>query len=198
MQHRLLAALAFTLLALPAQAQLARSFSSATYTGVGASRMSTDFDNLKEAFNLDAVGGYNITPALPWGRITAELNLSVTVAPGKNEGQPQTTTTPGGVLGGGGSTTTQSGTFTQSNDDLQAFVLNLQAIYRTPGRLYAMGSLGYALTNTSIQEIEDNGRSHFTFGAGGGFKFGEETAAVELLFTRVSEDLQTIGIRFIY
>lgn len=194
MLHRLLAVLALTALALPAQAQLARSFSSATYTGVGASRVSTDFDNLGNAYNLDAVGGYNITPALPWGRITAELNLGVTVSPGKNENTGSIA--PGGLLGGGGGNTT--GNNTQSSDDLQTFILSIGGLYRTPGRLYGVGSIGYSLLTTSIQEIEDHGRTSFSYGGGAGFRFGENTAAVEVLYTRASEDLQLIGIRFIY
>ena len=198
MLHRSLAALALAALALPAEAQLARSFSSATYTGVGASKLSADFDNLKDAYNLDAIGGYNIVPAQPWGRLSAELNISVTVSPGSNEGPAQTTTTPGGVLGGGGATTTENGTFTQSQNDLQTFVFSLQGVYRTPGRFYGIGTVGYGLINTSIEEIEEHGRTAFNFGAGVGFKFGEETAAIELLYSRVSEDLQTLGIRFVY
>ena len=62
---RILALLTMAALAAPAQAQLARSFSSATYTGVGASRVSSDFDNLGNAFNLDAIGGSALTdPAI--------------------------------------------------------------------------------------------------------------------------------------
>ncbi len=200
MLHRLLTAVILLALAGPSQAQLSRSFSSATYTGVGASRLGADFDNLKDAYNLDAIGGYNIVPSQPWGRISAELNLSVTVAPGKNQGPAQTTTTPGGggVLGGGGSTTTEQGKFTQSSNDLQTFIFTLQGVYRSPGRFYGIGSVGFGLTNTSIEEIQDNGSTGFSFGGGAGFKFGEETAAVEVLYMRVSEDLQTIGIRFIY
>jgi len=195
MLKHLAAVAALTVLAAPAHAQLARSFSSATYSGVGASRLSADFDNLKDAYNLDAIGGYNITPAQPWGRVSAELNLSVTVSPGKNEG-PDQGATPGGVLGGGSSG--DSGRFTQSDNDLQTFLLNVQGIYRSPGRVYGMATLGFGLLNTSIEEIEDNGRTALSFGGGLGFKFGENTAAVEVLFTRVSEDLQTIGLRFVY
>jgi hypothetical protein len=198
MRHHLLAAvLAFA--ALPAQAQLARSFSAATYTGVGGARLAADFDNLGEAYNLDAIGGYHLVPAMPWGRVSAELNISVTVAPGENSGPPQTTTTPGGgLIGGGGTTTTESGRFTQSQNDLQAFILNAQAVYRTPGRLYGLGTVGFGLTNTSIEEIEEAGRTGVTFGGGIGFRFGEETAAIELMYLRVSEELQTIGFRLIY
>lgn len=198
MSSRLFASAMLAALALPAQAQLARSFSSATYTGVGVAQLSTDFDNLDEAINLDAIGGYNLTPALSWGRISAELNLSFTVSPGENSGPPQVTTTPGGVLGGGAATTTEQGNFTQSSNDLQTFLFNLQAVYRTPGRVYGIGSVGYSLINVSIEEIEENGRSAASFGGGVGFRFGENTAAVELLFTRISEDLQTIGLRFVY
>lgn len=192
--RRTLALVTLIALAAPAHAQLARSFSSATYTGVGASRLSADFDNLKDAFNLDAIGGYHIVPSQPWGRISAELNLGVTVSPGKNEGQPAGG--GGGLIGGGG--TTSGGRNTQSDNELQSFIFTLQGVYRTPGRLYGIGSVGYGLVTTSIEEIDANGRSSVNFGGGVGFKFGEETAAVELLYTKVSQDLQTIGIRFIY
>lgn len=192
--RRTLATFALTALALSpalAQAQLARSFSSATYTGVGGSRVSSDFDNLGKAYNLDAIGGYHLTPALGWGRLSAELNFGVTVSPGKNDGSGGG---GGGLIGGGGST----GNNTTSGDDLQTLLFSLQGVYRTPGRLYGVASIGYGLTSTSIQEIEDNGRSSFNFGGGVGFRFGEETAAVEILYTQVSEDLQTIGFRLIY
>ncbi len=192
MLHRFLAVIILAALAAPAQAQLARSFSSATYTGVGASRVSSDFDNLGDAYNLDAIGGYNLVPSQPWGRISAELNLSVTVSPGKNDG---TGGGGGGLVGGGGGST---GNNTQSPDDLQTFIFSLQGVYRTPGRLYGIASAGYGLINTSIQEIEENGRTSANFGGGIGFKFGENTAAVEVLYSRVSSDLQTIGLRFIY
>lgn len=203
MFKRLLCALPLAALTLPAQAQLARSFSSATYTGAGASLVDSDFKNLKSAYNLEALGGFNITPNQPWGRISAELNISITVSPGKNEGPAQTTTTPGsggGLLGGGtaGSSSTESGRFTQSNNDLQTQVFSLSGAYRTPGPLYAIGTAGYSLLNTSIEEIQDHGRGAFTFGGGLGFKFGEETAAVEVLYTHVGEDLQNISLRFVY
>jgi len=191
--RRTLASLALTALALApalAQAQLARSFSSATYTGVGGSRVSSDFDNLGDAYNLDAIGGYNLTPAQSWGRLSAELNFGITVSPGKNDGSGG----GGGIIGGGGGT----GNNTAGGDDLQTLLFSLQGVYRTPGRLYGVASLGYGLTSTSIQEIEDNGRSSLNFGGGVGFRFGEETAAVEILYTQVSEDLQTIGFRLIY
>lgn len=196
--RRTLALVTLIALAAPAQAQLARSFSSATYTGVGASRLSADFDNLKDAYNLDAIGGYHIVPSQPWGRISAELNLGVTVAPGKNEGQPAAGGGGGGLIGGGDGSTSSGGRNTQSENDLQSFLFTLQGVYRTPGRLYGIGSVGYGLVTTSIEEIDERGRSAINFGGGVGFKFGEETAAVELLYTHVSQDLQTIGIRFIY
>lgn len=194
--RRTLASLALTTLALApalAEAQLARSFSSATYTGVGGSRVSSDFDNLGDAYNLDAIGGYNLTPAQSWGRLSAELNFGVTVSPGKNEGAGGT---GGGIIGGGGGGTT--GNNTAGNDDLQTLLFSLQGVYRTPGRLYGVASLGYGLISSSIEEIEENGRSSLNYGGGVGFRFGEETAAVEILYTRVSEDLQTIGFRLIY
>lgn len=193
--------LSLLLLAGPAQAQLARSFSSAVYTGVGVSQMSSDFDNLGKAINLDAIAGYWLTPELPWGRLGAELNLAATVSPGKNAGaaQPSTITSGGGLLGGGSTTTTPAnGRNTTDGDDLAAYALVFQAAYRTPGRLYGVGTLGYALTSTSIQEIEDKGRGGLAFSAGLGFRFGAETAAIEAVYSRWNSDLHTIGIRLSY
>jgi len=189
MLNRSLLALALVAVAAPSQAQLARTFSSATYTGVGGSQLKSEIDNLGKPINLDAIGGYNLTPELPWGRISAELNLGVTVSPGKNKGQPA-----GGGLGGGGA----SGNNTSSDEDLQAFIFTLQGVYRSPGMLYGIAAAGYSLTNTNIQEIQDQGTNGFSFGGGAGFKFGANTAAVELMFNKVSKDLQTIGIRFVY
>ena len=192
MFRRSLLALALVAVAAPSEAQLARTFSSATYTGVGGSQLKSDIDNLGKAVNLDAIGGYNLTPELPWGRIAAELNLGVTVSPGKNKGQPA----GGGVIGGGGGDTT--GNNTASNEDLQSFIFALQGVYRSPGRLYGIGAAGYSLVNTNIQEIQDKGSGGFSFGGGAGFKFGANTAAVEVMYQRVSKELQTIGIRFVY
>jgi hypothetical protein len=188
------------LLALPAHADLARSFSSATYTGVGVSQLDSDFQNLGKGYNLDAIGGYWITPELGWGRVAAELNLSVTVAPGKNAGQPQSdNSSPGGLFGGGTSTTTtSSGKTTSSSNDLSVYALALQAVYHTPGRIYGIGTVGFGLTNTSIQEIQDKGSTHVLFGGGVGFRFGANTAAVEVLYTKINQDLQTIGLRLSY
>lgn len=177
--------------ALPAQAQIARQFSSATYTGLGGSRVSTDFDNLKEAINFDAIGGFRIAPDQKWGELSAELNLSITVSPGENEGGSG----GGGVIGGGGTCT---GRCTAGNEDFANQSLSLLGVYRTPGRLYGMGVAGYSVTFTSIEEIEDAGRGGFSFGGGVGFRFGKETAAVELLYQQVSDELTTLGIRLIY
>ena len=189
-----LALLALPLLAaLPAQAQVARQFSSATYTGLGGSQVSTDYHNLKDAINLDAIGGFRIVPAQKWGSLSAELNISISVSPGKNEGVPSGT---GGVIGGGG--TADCGKCTSDPDDFASQNFSLLATYRTPGRFYGLGQAGYSLSLTSIDEIEEHGRGGFSYGGGIGFRFGQETAAVEVLYQQVSEALQTIGIRLIY
>lgn len=180
---------------LPAHAQVARQFTSATYTGLGGSRVSTDYDNLKAAINLDAIGGFRVVPAQRWGSLAAELNISVSVSPGENEGVPGTV--GGGVIGGGGSAE-DCGRCTQDPDDFANQSFSFLGAYRTPGRFYGLGLAGYALSLTSIDEIEDSGRGAFTYGGGLGFRFGPETAAVELLYQRLSEDLHTIGVRLIY
>ena len=177
--------------ALPAQAQIARQFSSATYTGLGGSRIGTDFDNLKDSINLDVVGGFRIAPDQKWGELSAELNLSGTVGPGKNDG----TGGGGGIIGGGG---TCSGRCSEATEDFVNQTISLTGVYRTPGRLYGIGVAGYGFSFTNVPEIEEGGRGSFNFGGGVGFRFGRETAAIELLYQQVSDELTSIGIRLIY
>ena len=178
--------------ALPAQAQIARQFSSATYTGLGGSRVSTDYDNLKDSINLDAIGGFRIVPDQKWGELSAELNLSATVAPGKNDG---TGSGGGPIIGGGGTCT---GNCSQADGDFANQTISLTGVYRTPGRLYGIGVAGYGFSFTTVPEIEDGSRGSFNFGGGIGFRFGKETAAVELLYWQVRDELTSIGIRLIY
>lgn len=181
--------------ALPAQAQVARQFSSATYTGLGGSRVSTNYDNLKDAINLDAIGGFRVVPDQKWGSLAAELNISASVSAGKNEGVPSTV--GGGVIGGG-QTAEECGKCTNDPDDFGLVAFSLLGVYHTPGRLYGIVQGGYSLLVTSIEEIEENGRGSLGYGAGIGFRFGQETAAIELVYQKLSEDLQTIGIRLVY
>ena len=183
------------LAALPAQAQVARQFSSATYTGLGGSQVSTDYDNLKNAINLDAIGGFRIVPAQNWGSLSAELNISISVSPGRNEGVPSGT--GGGVIGGG-TTAADCGKCTSDPDEFANQSFSFLGVYHTPGRFYGIAEAGYTLSLTSIDEIEEQGRGGFTYGGGLGFRFGQETAAIELVYQRLSEELQTIGIRLVY
>lgn len=197
MSLRPLVAMLLSAACLPAQAQLARQFSSATYTGIGGAQASSDFDNLDPAINLDAVGGFRITPALGWGSLAAELNLSVTVSPGENQGQPSAGV-GGGLIGGGGGSDTSCGRCSADPDDLAMQNFSLLGVYRSPGRLYGLGLAGYAISSTSIEEIEEASSGGFSYGGGLGFRFGENTAAVELIYQQISEELHTIAVRLLY
>ena len=59
-------------------------------------------------------------------------------------------------------------------------------------------AVGKVLESPLMQEIEEGGRGSFNFGGGVGFRFGRETAAIELLYQQVSDELTSIGIRLIY
>src|SRR5688572_17420548 len=50
------------------------------YSGLGIERVSTDFDNLGEATNLEGVMGFRI-PTLPW--IGLEIDIAQTLIPGE-------------------------------------------------------------------------------------------------------------------
>lgn len=173
-----------------------------TYTGLGLSRVSTAFDNLEDAVNLDL----GLGARLPWlGWLSAEADLSFTVVPGENRGpQPCTTTgaTPPSLLdpdGDPGSTDCAPGAFSRSQNDLQMTNVGAFLVMRTPGRLYLTGRGGYRFINASIDEIQDGGDRRGAAYAGGlGWRWGEGLSGIELAYTRYSSQLDYLGLNVAY
>lgn len=172
-----------------------------SYSSVGLTRVSADFDNLKEAINLDFGIGIRV-PTINW--ISAEINFSQTIIPGENTGQPSSGLGGGGACGGllqppcpsgGGS----QGNNTRTSDDLGMTNLGVFAVLRSPGQFYAVGKLGYRYINSSIPEIQEGGdKSGTAYGAGIGYRWGKSLSGVEILYTKYSEQLDYLGFNIAY
>ncbi|MES0875010.1 hypothetical protein [Sinimarinibacterium thermocellulolyticum] len=175
---------------------------SVTYSGIGLSRVSTDFDNLKEAVNLEGVLGIRV-PNLDW--IAAEINLSVSIIPGENRGG---TAIIGGSDGNcisenpplppGCTPASEGQQVTTTGDDFQMQLIGAYLVLRSPGRFYATGKLGYGYQITSIRDIDERERSGSVYTVGGGWRYGKGLGGVELLYSRFLSDVDAIGFSVTY
>lgn len=181
----------------------------ALYTGLGLSRVSTDFRNLSDAINLQMFAGVQV-PVLTW--LSGEVDFSFTVAPGNNHGTRNVSTTggtpctlppsmldPDGTPDGcdAASTEPEPGT-TASQNDLQMTNLGAFAVLRTPGRLFAVARYGYRYVNTSIDEIDEDDRLGMAYSVGAGWRWRAGLSRFELAYTRYSEHLDYLGIGIAY
>ncbi len=182
--------------------------SAISYSGIGLSRVKADFENLKEAVNLDFALGIRI-PTVNW--ISAEIGFSTTISPGENEGPPPggglgggdpciiPGVPPGCVEGGGGGGGGSQGKFTQSQNDLQMNNIGVFAVLRSPGQFYGLGKAGYRFINTNIEEIQEgDDKSGAAWALGGGYRWGTGLSGVELIYMDYSDDLEYIGFNVAY
>ena len=164
------------------------------YSGFGLSKVSTDFDNLKDAVNLDVVLGFRI-PTVPW--VGIEIDLGQTVIPGENKRSNSssggTTCTPAQILLGctpsGGQTTTND------TDEFAMRAYGASLVLKSTGKFYALGRLGYRYVATSIDELNVN-RSGTGFGVGAGYRWGKGLSGVQIQYQQLSDDIDAIGITF--
>ena len=168
---------------------------SVTYTGIGLTRVSTDFDNLKDAVNLQLVLGFRV-PTFDW--FGAEVEIGTTIIPGENESNTSSGG-GGGACGGILQPPCPPGTTnTQDLDELQMNNIAAYAVFRSPGRLYGMGKIGYRYVNASIEELMEDDRSGTAWGAGAGYRWGETLSGVELFYTKFSDRIDYIGFTLNY
>jgi hypothetical protein len=177
------------------------------YAGIGVQRWDTDFNNVGAPINLDAVMGIRI-PTIDW--IMAEIDVSGTIIPGKNDNQG------GGILGkadciggvpgvppgctipdDGGGNGDDGGEETSSQEDLQMLTLGVYAVLRSPGRFYATGKVGYRYLQTNFEELYDK-RSGPAFGGGIGWRWGETLSGVEFLYTSYGDGVNSMGLHVVY
>ncbi|MFA5939901.1 MAG: hypothetical protein WC809_11155 [Sinimarinibacterium sp.] len=179
-----------------------RDDESVTYSGIGLSRVTTDFDNLKDAVNLDFTLGIRV-PNLNW--ISAEINGSVTIIPGENRGG-------GGIIGGdpgnctsenpplppGCTPASEGEQVTNTSDDFQMQLLGAYLVLKSPGRFYASGKVGYGYQVTTVQEIDERDRSGAVYTAGLGWRYGKDLGGVELVYSRLLGGVDAIGFNVSY
>lgn len=153
---------------------------SATYSTIGISSVDSGFDNVKNAINLEStLIGLRI-PTLPW--IAVELNAGFTMIPGQVD-----------TCGGFGGPACGSGD-SLSNDEFVAHMFGVYGVFRSPGTFFAMAKIGYRYLNSSLPEFEED-RSGDAWSAGAGYRWSRDGFA-ELQYTKVNDDLNTIGITF--
>lgn len=161
-----------------------------TFSGLTFSRVSTDFENLEEAINLGFGLGVRI-PSIEW--VGLELDTSISVIPGENLG-----TTRCRTGSGLGSLPADCPNDTRSGDELQMQVITLYGALRSPGRFFGVGKLGYRYMNTTIPELEEDGRSGTAWVLGAGYRYNERGGTVELLYTQISDKMDAIGLSISY
>lgn len=166
------------------------------YSGFGISRVSSDFDNLEDAVNLDVILGFRI-PTVPW--VGIEIDLGQTVIPGENSGGG------GGGLTGGSNTNCggllqppcpeAAAPNTSDPDEFQMQALGASLVLKSTGKFYALGRFGYRYVATSIDELNVN-RSGTGFGVGAGYRWGKGLSGVQIQYQQLSDDIDAIGITF--
>ena len=154
------------------------------YSGFGLSRVSSDFDNLGAATNLEGVMGFRI-PTAPWFGI--EIDIAQTIIPGEN--RPEVGAGCGGLL------QPPCPGATADPDEFAMQALGVSAAFKSTGRFYVTGRYGYHYVYTSIEEINEN-RSGSGFGAGVGYRWGRGLSGVELTYEQMAEDVDSIGLMF--
>lgn len=164
-----------------------------TYSSFRITQARADFDNLDPAFNLGYTFGFRF-PDFEF--VGVEFDISGTIIPGENQGAAGLFDGGGNDGGGGGG---DSGQRTRSGDELLVNTLGVYLRLETPrqwsSRFFASARVGYSYLDSTIPELVEDGRSQSAWGAGLGYRYGED-GRIELRYTRVAEDLDYLGIGF--
>ncbi|MGH6961098.1 MAG: hypothetical protein ACREE7_11485 [Dongiaceae bacterium] len=162
------------------------------YSGFGIDRVTTDFDNLGDAINLQAVMGFRI-PTVPWFGV--EIDIGQTIIPGtyrdpRPAGPPCTpVATPGcGVPA-------ENGAADAGGDEFGMQALGLSLAFKSSGRFYVTGRYGVRYIATSNDAVNEN-RSGNGLGLGVGYRWGRGQSGVELAYKQLAEDVESVGLTF--
>jgi len=150
------------------------------YSGFGLNRATADASNLGSAINIEGVMGFRI-PTVPWFGI--EIDIAQTLIPGENEpcGGPLAPPCAAGA--------------TTDPDEFAMQGLGLSAAFKSSGRFYVTGKYGYRYVVTSISDFDEQ-RSGNGFAFGGGYRWGRGQSGVELAYTKLSDDIDSVGLVF--
>jgi hypothetical protein len=166
------------------------------YSGMGVSRVETDFENLGEAVNLDLTLGFRI-PTVKWFGI--EIDIGQTIIPGDYQHPrppgpscppPPLPPTPGCGAPG------QAGATDPERDDFAMQALGLNAAFKSTGRFYGLARYGYRYLNTSNQTINSQDKSTTGFTVGGGYRWGRGLSGVEIAYKELGESVESLGLTF--
>ena len=153
------------------------------------------------------LAGFRFPGDLKW--LGVEFELSQTIIPGENQGQPASPAVGGGGGGlgggligggggGGGGGSSAQGNNTTDNDDLQILSGGVYLVARSTGQYYAGARLGYSqLFQSSIDELDSE--SDVSYGLLGGVRFGPsvDASSVELEYGEMAGDITALSISFI-
>jgi len=167
------------------------------YSGFGVQRVSTDFDNLGAATNLEGVIGFRI-PTASWFGI--EIDLGQTIIPGEyrapNPGSPGTPSGCGPLLTDPcPGTPAENGAYDGSGDEFMMQALGLSLALKSSGPFYVTGKYGYRYLATSNDTINEN-RGGNGFAIGVGYRWGHGLSGVELGYKQLADEVESIGLTF--
>lgn len=162
------------------------------YSGLGIERVSTDFDNLGEATNLEGVLGFRV-PTVPW--VGLEIDIGQTLIPGEYRDPRPATQSCSPVVTPGCGQPAEVGAYDNGGEEFGMQALGLSLALKSTGRFYVTGKYGYRYIATSNDTINEN-RSGNGFGVGLGYRWGKGLSGVELGYKQLAEDVESIGLTF--
>lgn len=173
---------------------------SATYSGVGLSKISTDFTNVEDAINLNVVIGFRI-PTVNWFGV--ELELLTSVIPGQVKPEECQSTGGGGgggpldpIFGGGDEGT--SGCVRNAQSDFGVNSAGVYAVLRSPGRYYVMGKTGYRYLTSSLEGLNED-RSGSAYAGGVGYRWNpRKNNGAEFYYNKLTDSLDYYGFNISY
>lgn len=171
---------------------------STTYSSIGLQKVHLKIDGVdtKDPVNLDiTLIGFRI-PTVPWFGV--ELNLGFTMIPG------QYTTYSGGAPGtpvGCGPLGTDPCPATPGSpdpsQDLAATTAAAWGVFRSTGKFFAMGKLGYRYISTNLTHYPDT-RTGSAWGGGIGYRWNRKGSYAEFGYTKYTSDIDALGFTVSY
>jgi len=171
---------------------------SISYSGAGVSRVNVKLSDpdikIDGAINLTAIIGFRIPTVDGFG---IEIEIGQTIIPGQIlERSCSTVVNPPPPLGPGGSTTTCSDT--DRGDFGMNFAAGLYAAYRTPGKFYGMGKVGWRYAGTNIEELQAD-RTGSAYAGGLGYRWNlRKNSGVELYYNKFTSQISYVGLNLSY
>ena len=178
---------------------------SVTYSSGGFSKISIDDFQLDSNTTLkfdDPVAitgtvGYRV-PSFPG--LGLELDFATAIIPGQITVRDCTTTggTPANPITGTPATPGTTRCDESDGGDVGVNIIALNAVYRSQGKFYGMGKVGYGYARANIEGLPEK-RSGSSYALGVGYRWSALSKnSVELVIGEANKVFQTTGLNFIY